>query len=794
MNSEGVLESADTSWLDETITKIGRDEDTLIPLLQAIQTRFNYLPPNALLYLCKKTGISSAAISGVSTFYDKFRHTPAGKHTISVCVGTACHVKGADLIYDAFHRYLKCEEGCDTDPEGLFTLSKVSCLGCCTLAPVVQVDSVTYGHLTTSSVPEVIKDFLHKQNNKSPADTTIPVTGNTNDQEIRIGVGSCCVAGGSADIFTTAQETVSRYNLQVSVKPVGCIGMCHRAPLLEIRSGGISSFYSKVYPDDVTGIILKHFKPSHFTDKIKKWTTNQAERLLKWENADTTIRHYRLDTHEQPVQRYLDKQVHIASEYYGTLDPSDIEDYRNKNGFGALHKCLHEFKPSQIIDIITESGLRGRGGAGFPTGLKWKRVQESTGSKTYIICNGDEGDPGAFMDRMLLESYPYRVIEGMIIAAIAVDACEAIFYIRSEYPLALKRIRHAIEACREQGVIGQNILNSHFSIDFRVVEGAGAFVCGEETALLRSIEGKRGTPGFKPPYPSSKGLWGEPTLINNCETFACVPWIIRNGAHKFADIGTGNSHGTKVFSLAGKIRYGGLIEVPMGLTIQEIVEEIGGGIADDHQFKAVQIGGPSGGCIPASMSNIVVDYEELIKAGAMMGSGGMVVLDDRDCMVDIARYFLSFTQSQSCGRCTFCRIGTLKLLGILGKICSGKGCADDLIMLEDLSQSIKNASLCGLGKSAPNPVLTTLRYFKDEYEAHLKGICPAGKCKELIRYTIDTNCNGCTICSQKCPVKAIPFTPYQQHTIDDTLCIRCDLCKSCCPAGAVNIVAKNGTI
>jgi NADH:ubiquinone oxidoreductase subunit F (NADH-binding)/Pyruvate/2-oxoacid:ferredoxin oxidoreductase delta subunit len=395
------------------------------------------------------------------------------------------------------------------------------------------------------------------------------------------------------------------------------------------------------------------------------------------------------------------------------------------------------------------------------------------------------------MDRMLLESYPFRIIEGMIIAAIAVDAHEAILYIRSEYPLALQRIHHAISVCKDNGIIGKNILNSPFSIDFRVVEGAGAFVCGEETALMRSIEGKRGTPGFKPPYPAKKGLWGAPTLINNCETFACVPWIIRNGAEKFAKIGTTGSHGTKVFSLAGKIRYGGLIEVPMGMTIREIVEEIGGGIADERQFKAVQIGGPSGGCIPASMSNIPVDYEELVNAGAMMGSGGMVVLDDRDCMVDIARYFLSFTQNQSCGRCTFCRIGTLKLLGILDKICSGKGTVDDLVMLEDLSQSIKNASLCSLGKSAPNPVLTTLRYFRDEYDAHLQGRCPAGKCKDLIRYTIDTTCNGCTICAQKCPVNAIVFTPYERHIIDDLRCIRCDVCKSCCPAGAVKIVAKN---
>jgi NADH-quinone oxidoreductase subunit F len=346
MNSEGVLESVDIGWLDETIMSIGSADDKLIPLLHAIQTRYNYLPRQALVYLCSKTGIAPAAVSGVSTFYDKFRHTPAGKHTINVCVGTACHVKGADLIYDAFHRYLKCEDGCDTDPGGLFTLNKVSCLGCCTLAPVVQIDSITYGHLTTSSIPEVINDFFEKQKNLSQPGKAVPISTENHEQEIRIGVGSCCAAGGSADIFTAALDTVSRFNLKVAVKPVGCIGMCHRSPLLEIRNGGKSSFYSKVYHDDVTGIILNHFKPSHFTDKIKKWAVNQAERILKGEGVDSTIGHYRLDTQQQSIHGYLDKQIHIASESYGTLDPSDINDYRTKNGFEALQKCLHDHQPS----------------------------------------------------------------------------------------------------------------------------------------------------------------------------------------------------------------------------------------------------------------------------------------------------------------------------------------------------------------------------------------------------------------------------------------------------------------
>ena len=428
------------------------------------------------------------------------------------------------------------------------------------------------------------------------------------------------------------------------------------------------------------------------------------------------------------------------------------------------------------------------GKAGFSTGEKWNITRMVDDEKKYIICNGDEGDPGAFMDRMILESYPFRVIEGMIIAAIAVGAHEGFFYIRAEYPLAVERIKNAISQCEQNGLLGDKILNSDFSLNLKVMEGAGAFVCGEETALIASIEGRRGMPSFRPPFPAQKGLWGHSTLVNNCETYATVPWIIRNGAREFSQLGTDKSKGTKVFSLAGKIARGGLIEVPMGITIGEIVEKIGGGIENGRQFKAVQIGGPSGGCIPAALAGIRVDYEDLIKAGAMMGSGGLLVMDDNDCMVDIAKYFLAFTCDQSCGKCTYCRIGTRHMLDILNKICAGKGTRADLQKLEEIACKTKQGSLCGLGKTAPNPVLTTLTYFREEYEAHLKGICPAKRCKDLISYSIDDSCIGCTICAQKCPVDAISIMPHQKHIIKQDLCIKCGTCKQVCPTESVEII------
>jgi NADH:ubiquinone oxidoreductase subunit F (NADH-binding)/NAD-dependent dihydropyrimidine dehydrogenase PreA subunit len=468
-----------------------------------------------------------------------------------------------------------------------------------------------------------------------------------------------------------------------------------------------------------------------------------------------------------------------------------LDEYLLFDGFMAFDKCLTNNNKEGVIDIIKESGLRGRGGAGFPTGRKWELFRSSTGSPKYVVCNGDEGDPGAFMDRMLLESFPFRVIEGMMIAALATGASEGIFYIRAEYPLAVSRVRNALKLCHAAGLLGNNIKGSGFSFNINIFEGAGAFVCGEETALIASMEGRRGTPDIRPPYPVENGYKGYPTLVNNVETLSLIQWIIKNGASEFSSIGTSKSKGTKVFALAGKVARGGLIEVPMGTTIRDIVENIGNGVAEGRKFKAVQIGGPSGGCIPESLSDTPIDYEELTNLGAMMGSGGLVVLDDADCMVDMAKYFLTFTHQQSCGKCTFCRIGTRKMLDILERLSEGRAVLSELAELEELCISVTNGSLCGLGKSAPNPVITGLRYFREEYEEHTRGICRAKRCQWLIKYNISDKCTGCTKCSQDCPVNAIPFKPYEKHEINQDLCTKCDNCRIVCPEGAVEIINTN---
>jgi len=786
---DSVPDPASTEWVEALIRRVGDTPDKVIPLLQGIQERYHYLPESLLRHVCQTTRITPADLTGVSTFYSQFRHRPAGLHTVKVCVGTACHVKGAGAVYDALARHLACKEGEDTDPRGLFTLQKVACLGCCTLAPVVQIDSVIYGHVTPSSAPDILKNFL-AQSQDATSSPDAAQAGSQDSGEIRIGLGSCCVAGGSAGVYQTALDTVKSLGLSARVKQVGCAGMCHRTPLMEIvhAGEGASSFYANVTPADVAGIIRRQFRPPSLEGRLKAWLQSRASELFAAQTDEPSQPRHDLDLRDKPVADFLGKQIRIATEHYGQLDPVDLEEYLRHGGFEALKACLSALSPQEVIARVLDAGLRGRGGAGFPAGLKWQRVRESGGARVTVICNGDEGDPGAFMDRMLLESFPYRVIEGMLIAAFAVGASEGLFYIRAEYPLALVRIREALARCRAKGLLGTNILGSAFSIDFGIKEGAGAFVCGEETALIRSIEGARGMPRLRPPYPAQRGLWGLPTLINNCETFASVPWIIRNGPVRFRAIGTDRSAGTKVFSLTGKIRRGGLIEVPMGMTLREIVEQVGGGIAGDRAFKAVQIGGPSGGCIPAEHADLPVDYEALTGAGAMMGSGGLVVLDERDCMVDIARYFLTFTQSQSCGRCTFCRVGTRRMLDILDRICAGQGAAGDIERLEELAHSVAVASLCGLGRTAPNPVLSTLRYFRSEYEAHLQGSCPAGRCPDLIAYTVTDACIGCTLCAQVCPTNAIPFTPHERHVIDDAACVRCDMCRTGCPAGAIKIV------
>ncbi len=788
----------DLQFAETTVARFGRQPESLIPILQELQVHYGYLPQEAMERVCELSEITPAAAAGVATFYDMFRHKPAGKNIIRVCRGTACHVAGVGRVEEALRRDLHIPADGDTDPEGKYTIEPVACLGCCTLAPVMRVGDATFGHATSETAPETVLEHIASLSARTAAPSTegrhTHVAGPV--AEIHVGLGSCCMAKGSDLLFHALQESAAACGGSIQVKRVGCVGMCHRTPMVEVTvPGKPDAFYADLTPGQARALVERHFKPHGLLHRAGAlWTRTLDSLLSENPSPERQIAGYSMSRRDPGVRAFLDKQKHIATEHFGRLDPLDLDEYLAHDGFVALRKCLHPapvpkdaLDPAQLIGVMEASGLRGRGGAGFPTGQKWRVVRGHVGEVKYAICNGDEGDPGAFMDRMILESFPFRVIEGLAIAAVAIGAHEGIFYIRHEYPLAVQRVRAAIKDLEERGWLGDKLLGSDYALRLSVMEGAGAFVCGEETALIASVEGRRGMPRLRPPFPAESGLWGKPTLINNVETLAQVPWIVRNGAPAFAAIGTAKSKGTKVFALAGKIRRSGLIEIPMGTTIREIIEEIGGGAVEGHRFKAVQIGGPSGGCVPARLADTPVDYESLREVGAIMGSGGMVVLDDTTCMVDIARYFLEFTQNQSCGKCTFCRIGTKRMLDILTRLCAGKATRAHVEELERLAHQVGAGSLCGLGKTAPNPVLSTLRYFRDEYEAHVAGRCPAGKCSALIKYSVTADCTGCTICAQRCPVAAIPMTPYARHTINLDLCTRCDTCRKVCPEDAIEV-------
>jgi NADH:ubiquinone oxidoreductase subunit F (NADH-binding)/(2Fe-2S) ferredoxin/Pyruvate/2-oxoacid:ferredoxin oxidoreductase delta subunit len=578
--------------------------------------------------------------------------------------------------------------------------------------------------------------------------------------------GTGCHAYGCEEIARSFKDEIKRQKLEakIDIKVTGCHGFCERGPIVVIQPEGI--FYQRVQAKDIKEIISKTALNKEIIPRLLYEDPQTNEKIVK----------------EKDVPFYK-KQKRIIFGKNGLIDPTHIEDYIALNGYKAASKALFEMKPEEIISEIKKSGLRGRGGGGFPTGKKWEICQRSNSSKKYVICNADEGDPGAYMDRSLLEGNPHSIIEGMIIGAYAIGASEGYIYVRLEYPLAVKNITLALEKAREYGFLGKSILNSDFDFDIHVFKGAGAFVSGEETSLMASIEGRRAFPMQRPPYPAEKGLWGKPTNINNVETWANVPLIIEKGADWYSRIGTKTSKGTKIFSLVGKINNTGLVEVPMGITLREIIYEIGGGIKDGKKFKAVQTGGPSGGCIPAEMLDLPIDFDTLARAGSIMGSGGMIVMDEGTCMVDVANYFLKFTQEESCGKCVPCRIGTGKMVNILTRITEGEGEKEDIKRLQDLAETVKKASLCGLGQTAPNPVLTTLRYFMDEYKAHIEQkSCPALACNDLIVYHIEPEkCVGCLLCKKSCPVKAISGERREVHVIDQDLCIKCGVCMDVCP-------------
>lgn len=583
---------------------------------------------------------------------------------------------------------------------------------------------------------------------------------------IRIGMSTSDLAAGAADTYRAIDTYLVERDLDIPTKTTGSLGACHREPLVEVVTEDNSYLYGPITPDRVRPVLDQHLG-SDTRGVSPEWVVSRHA-----------------DRRDYP---FLGRQVRVTTQLCGLIDPYSLDDYLAYDGYKGLEKAL-SLSPVEVIQMIKDSKLRGRGGAGYPAGLKWQFLAEKQVTPKYFICNADEGDPGAFMDRAMIEGDPHRLLEGLLIAAYATGVETIYIYIRAEYPLAVKALRNAIGQITEQGIIGPDAANGFGrNVRFIIKEGAGAFVCGEETALIASVEGERGMPRKRPPFPAISGLWKKPTNINNVETWANIPWIILNGAEAYAKYGTEKSKGTKVFALAGKINHSGLVEVPMGITIRDIIYKLGGGIPGGKKFKAVQLGGPSGGCIPEYLADTMVDYDSVNATGAIMGSGGMVVMDEDTCMVDVARFFLHFTQEESCGKCTFCRIGTKRMLEILERITEGKGKIEDLDTLTELAEQIKNNSLCGLGQTAPNPVLTTIKYFKDEYTAHiLEKKCPAKVCKNLLTYEIiPEKCTGCTVCAKKCPVNAISGERKKLHVIDQEACIKCGDCYNRCKFDAI---------
>jgi NADH:ubiquinone oxidoreductase subunit F (NADH-binding)/NADH:ubiquinone oxidoreductase subunit E/Pyruvate/2-oxoacid:ferredoxin oxidoreductase delta subunit len=768
--------------------------ELLIDELILAQAEEGWLSPSALEAAARDAGISVEEAEGVASFYSGFTFEPRGRHLVSVCVGTACHVKGALEVYQAFCEALGIEEGRSTDADMAFSVEKVACLGCCMLAPAVRVDDEIKAFVGPADVGRIIEEALEGESRA--AKLSIHPSSAKGRGQLRLCDCSSCAASGALELARElAAEARALGRGGPDIKRVSCAGASFAAPLLHvIDPRGASFVYGRVDPGQARAILRRHFKPEGLgsaaglgyilrtlAGSILEGDEGGQGRAVELDNAD--------------VLAYLKGQKRFSLEGAGNYSPLDLRGYIECGGMAGLDKALNTGR-ARIRELIQEAGLRGRGGAGFPTGIKWNAVAEALESARrsdpsaagYVICNADEGDPGAFMDRMILEAHPFRVLEGMIIAALATGARVGIIYVRAEYPLALERVEAAIAILEEEGYLGPSVIGRGPSFTVETARGAGAFVCGEETALIEALEGRRGMPRRRPPFPSEKGFRGQPSLVNNVETYALVPIILSRGPQDFACLGAAGGSGTKAFALAGKIRRGGLLEVPLGTSLREILEGYGGGTQGGRAMKAVQIGGPSGGCLPASAFDVPIDYESLRDKGAMMGSGGLVALDLDDCMVDIAAFFVDFLAGESCGRCSPCRAGLPALKALLDGLRAGRAGSGVLEDIEALCHDIGAGSLCGFGRNAPNPVLSSLTEFRGEWEAHAAGYCPAGRCRELFAYYVDAEaCIGCTRCHQACPHEAIAFVPHEVACIDREKCDRCGLCVRACPRGAIKV-------
>jgi NADH-quinone oxidoreductase subunit F len=789
--------SPEAAIIEEVLERYPRDPSNLIMVLQDIQGALNYIPKQAIDSVAQALKVPRSQIYSVASFYKALSLEPRGKHMIDVCLGTACHVRGAKILVNHLSHELGIKPGQTTDDKEI-TLNTVNCVGACAMGPVVIINREYHGEMNPVKLSKKVKQCCSGEGARtgSAADALVGIKDEkpyrkitsagdleTIRKELRrerpadhpavlVCAGTGCIANGSLKVAEALEQELQAaradVNVELMIKKTGCQGLCEKGPLVAFHPNGI--LYTKVKVKDAAEIIEKTAINSEVLSKF----------LYRGADGKKTLQ----DRERIP---FYTNQHHNVLRNIGKIDPEDIRDYIIHDGYGASAKALQGLTPGEVIVEVERSGLRGCGGGGFPTGRKWRSCVNAPGNERFIICNADEGDPGAFMDCSILEGNPHAVIEGMLIGAYAIGAKEGFIYVRNEYPMAVARFSHALMEARQFGLLGEDILSSGYSFDISISRGGGSFVCGESSALMQSVAGKIGEPRAKYIRSTERGLYDKPTVLNNVETFANIPLIIENGANWFASIGTDRSKGTKAFTLAGKVNNTGLIEVPMGTTLRTIVFDIGGGIRNGRRFKAVQTGGPSGGCLPEDKLHLPVDFDSLTQEGSMMGSGGMIVMDDATCMVDVARYFTTFLTEESCGKCAACRLCLGQMKEILDRICAGKGQAGDIPWMEKLFTTLDDGSLCGLGKSAANPVRSTLKFFREEYEAHINDKeCPAGVCSELITYYIEEGkCTGCLLCKKACPQEAISGEKKKPHLLNEEKCDRCGICVATCKFDAI---------